>query len=94
MDLLGRARKMLKGIGPGDSARPQYYSVTCPQGHSLRGLRTEGYQALRCPTCGEGIFVLPRSPLPEPAAPPARTRPVHASVARADSFDDGSIPLA
>jgi hypothetical protein len=28
-------------------------------------LRTEGYQALRCPTCGGGIFVLPRSPLPE-----------------------------
>ncbi len=94
MDLLGRARKMLKGIGPADSARPQYYSVTCPQGHSLRGLRTEGYQALRCPTCGEGIFVLPRSPLPEPAAPPARTRPTQASVARAGSFDDGSIPLA
>jgi hypothetical protein len=28
-----------------------------------------GYQALRCPTCGEAIFVLPRSPLPEPPVP-------------------------
>ncbi len=36
-------------------------------------MRTEGYQAIRCPSCGEGVFILPRSPLPEPPAPP-RTR--------------------
>lgn len=94
MDLLGRARKMLKGTGPGASARPQYYSVTCAQSHSLRGLRTEGYQALRCPTCGEGIFVLPRSPLPEPSAPPARARPARISVMRSDPLEDGPVPLS
>ncbi len=35
----------------------------------LHGHRTDGYQALRCPECDQGIFVLPRSPLPEPAPP-------------------------
>src|SRR3954465_6115006 len=66
---------MLQGRGPSVPPRPQYYNVACPEGHVLRGLRTEGYQALRCPTCGEGIFVLPRSPLPDPPRPPARSRP-------------------
>jgi tetratricopeptide (TPR) repeat protein len=71
LNLLGRARKMLQGLGPPEPPRPQYYNVACPEGHVLRGLRTESYQALRCPACGEGIFVLPRSPLPDPPAPPA-----------------------
>ena len=48
-------------------ARSQSYRVACAEGHVLQGHRTDGYQALRCPTCGEGIFVLPKSPLPEPA---------------------------
>ena len=47
----------------------QYFNVMCASGHRVRGERTEGYQALRCPACGDGVFVLPRSPLPEPVAP-------------------------
>jgi hypothetical protein len=48
--------------------------VVCPEGHRLRGQRTSGYQALRCPTCGEAIFVLPRSTLPEPPVPATNSR--------------------
>src|SRR5438309_8062033 len=83
---------MLKGFGPTEPARPQYYNVACAAGHRLHGQRTEGYQALRCPECGEGIFVLPRSPLPEPPAPPtARTRsPVSG---RSSAIDDAPIAL-
>ncbi|HEX8203552.1 MAG TPA: hypothetical protein VF590_23960 [Isosphaeraceae bacterium] len=71
---------------------PQPYRVACARGHELRGLRTEGYQALRCPTCGEGVFVLPRSPLPEspePAGRPRRPRPEAAEA----SFDERPVPL-
>ncbi|MGZ3470353.1 MAG: hypothetical protein ACXWO1_11890, partial [Isosphaeraceae bacterium] len=63
MDLLGGARSLFKGLGTPSVAKVQYYSVVCPLGHRLRGQRTGGYQALRCPSCGEGIFVLPASPL-------------------------------
>jgi DNA-directed RNA polymerase subunit RPC12/RpoP len=67
---------MMQGWAASPPSRAQSYSVACSEGHRLHGQRTEGYQALRCPTCGEGIFVLPRSPLPEPSAPatPARSR--------------------
>lgn len=71
--------------------RSQTYSVACPEGHRLTGVRNEGYQALRCPTCGEGIFVLPKSPLPDPPAPPSsRTsrKPSPATLARAEVFPD------
>ncbi len=74
MNLRDRARTLLQGLTPSPPARPQSYDVVCPEGHRLRGHRTVGYQALRCPTCGEGIFVLPRSPLPEPPVPAAGSR--------------------
>lgn len=64
----------MKRLGPAEPPAPQFYRVACPAGHVLRGPRTEGYQALRCPGCGEGLFVLPRSPLPEPPAPADRPR--------------------
>lgn len=67
--LLNSARKFFQGMTPAPLARAQTFAVTCSEGHRLTGQRTEGYQALRCPTCGEGLFVLPRSPLPEPVAP-------------------------
>lgn len=56
----------------------------------MSGVRTEGYQALRCPTCGGGIFVLPRSPLPEPAAPSGKktSRAVNVVLQRPDVYDD------
>jgi hypothetical protein len=84
---------MFQGIGPAEPEQPQYYQVACPEGHILRGTRTEGYQALRCPTCGEGIFILPRSPLPEPP------RGVDAATRRRGSreaepeVEAGPIPL-
>ncbi|MBV8487247.1 MAG: hypothetical protein JO161_03100 [Planctomycetaceae bacterium] len=72
MNLLGRARSFFHSVAAPTAARVQYFSVICPQGHRMRGQRTKSYQALRCPACGEGVFVLPASPLPEPV-PPART---------------------
>jgi len=69
LGLFGRAKALLQGSSPPSSGKAQFYRVACVEGHVLDGQRTDGYQALRCPTCGEGIFVLPRSPLPEPVAP-------------------------
>ena len=92
LNLLGRARSLFKGLGTPPVAKVQYYSVVCPLGHRLRGQRTGGYQALRCPSCGEGIFVLPASPLPEPVAPERSARARKAIAARAD-VDEGPIEL-
>ena len=77
MKFLGRAKKFLQDLGTEPPAKVQYFNVICASGHRVRGERTEGYQALRCPSCGDGVFVLPRSPLPEPVAPAraARSRP-------------------
>lgn len=83
---------MLKGLGPQEPPKPQYYKVACPEGHWLQGQRTDGYQALRCPSCGGGIFVLPRSPLPEPPALAPRGRPSRPSAPR-PMLDEGPIAL-
>ena len=56
-------------------------------------MRTEGYQALRCPSCGAGIFVLPRSPLPIPAAPSAPTAPRKPALDEDAGRDDMPIAL-
>lgn len=92
MNLLERTRRLLQGLTPPSPPKIQYYSVACPEGHRLRGERTEGYQALRCPTCGEGIFILPRSPLPEPISPES-TREGRAAPLPADSERDGDQPV-
>ena len=91
--MLGRAKSMVRGwvAVPPPAATP--YNVACANGHRLRGHRTEGYQALRCPTCGEAVFVLPRSPLPEPPAPAAATRARTARVA-ADAWAADDAPHA
>ncbi len=70
--------------------------MACSEGHRLSGIRTEGYQSLRCPTCGLGIFVLPRSVLPEPVAPSVATQAaVHHSplAGTTDPEDEGPVAL-
>lgn len=79
---------MMQGWAASPPSRAQSYSVACAEGHRLHGHRTEGYQALRCPTCGEGIFVLPRSPLPEPPAPASSSRSRVAAVVEAFPEDE------
>ena len=88
--VFGHARKLLKGFAPAANTRAQPFAVRCPEGHRLTGVRTEGYQALRCPTCGEGVFVLPRSPLPEPTAPHGTVR---ATRVRPEPVDESPIAL-
>src|SRR5262245_15233689 len=80
LKFLGLAKRFLQDLATEPPGRVQYFNVRCASGHRVRGERTEGYQALRCPACGEGVFVLPSSPLPEPVAParPAERRPVAA----------------
>ena len=82
---------MIRGLTPAEPPRPQYFRVPCPRGHLVQGQRTAGYQALRCPTCGEGVFILPRSPLPEPPEGPRRARARAADPA--PLVDEGPIPL-
>ena len=80
---------MMRGwVGP-QAVAAVPYNVPCANGHRLRGDRTEGYQALRCPSCGEAVFILPRSPLPEPPIPAAtkRTRSGQEVVASYPSDD-------
>ncbi len=66
MRILGQAKKLFKGLATEPDVKVEHFNVRCVSGHRVRGERTEGYQALRCPACGEGVFVLPRSPLPYP----------------------------
>jgi len=88
LGLLGRAKTMMQGWAAPPPPRAQSYSVACAEGHRLTGQRTEGYQALRCPTCGDGIFVLPRSPLPIPPVPASAIRARVAAAADAFPEDD------
>jgi hypothetical protein len=92
LNLRDRARTLLQGLTSSPPAKVQSYSVVCSEGHRLRGQRTVGYQALRCPSCGDGVFVLPRSPLPEPPSP-APSRRVR-EPATPDDRDDELQPIA
>ena len=92
MNFLGRARKFFKELASEPESKVQYFNVTCAAGHRVRGERTEGYQALRCPACGDGIFVLPRSPLPEPAAP-ARSPATKRAGSKAAWAEEGPVEL-
>jgi hypothetical protein len=94
LKFLGRAKKFLQDLGTETPSKTQTFNLACASGHRVRGERTEGYQALRCPACGEGVFVLPRSPLPEPAAPAGvpETRGAYGR-ARSPWVDEGPVEL-
>src|SRR5437870_3143220 len=51
------------------------YTVVCICGRSVQGARSARHQVVRCPGCGAGVFILPRSPLPAAPdeEPPAET---------------------
>ena len=93
MGFLGKAKKMIRGSGADEPPKPQYYQVACPEGHVIRGERTEGYQALRCPHCGDGVFVLPRSPLPLPPTPVSARAKARPARAESTFTDDLGIEL-
>ena len=91
MSFLGRARRFLQELGT-EGPQVQTFNLACASGHRVRGERTEGYQALRCPSCGEGVFVLPRSPLPEPV-PPAGASPPRSYPGRNPGRWDDDAPI-
>lgn len=94
MGLFRRARNLIREMGSAPEREDQPYTVVCPGGHRLRGSRTEGYQAIRCPACNEGVFVLPSSPLPEPVAPATATSRRSAAAARTPmAVEEGPIEL-
>ena len=94
MSFLGRAKKFLQDLGTEAPSKTQTFNLACASGHRVRGERTEGYQALRCPACGEGVFVLPRSPLPEPLAPAGVAEARRArGRGRSPWVDEGPIEL-
>jgi hypothetical protein len=92
LKFLGRARRFLQDLASQPESKVQYFNVTCASGHRVRGERTEGYQALRCPACGEGVFVLPKSPLPQPPAPARPALPKSVAV-REQWVDEGPVEL-
>jgi DNA-directed RNA polymerase subunit RPC12/RpoP len=92
LKFLGRARRFLQELASEPESKVQYFNVTCASGHRVRGERTEGYQALRCPACGEGVFVLPRSPLPNPVAP-ARSQTDKAVGPGMEWVEEGPVEL-
>lgn len=78
MGLFDRGRKRgAQTAATGQPAEDLWFEARCPAGHELTGRRHEEFQAVRCPECGEGIFVLPTSWLPvPPAASPADLVPL------------------
>lgn len=67
------------------------YEAHCPSGHLITGNRQESFQAIRCPECSEGIFVLPTSRLP---VPPTATIKKMVSLSQIRQVDivDNSAP--
>jgi DNA-directed RNA polymerase subunit RPC12/RpoP len=90
---LGQAKKLFKGLATEPEVKAERFNVKCVSGHRVRGERTEGYQALRCPACGEGVFVLPRSPLPYPS-PPKRAEGSKSARAVERMVDDDPVELS
>ncbi len=93
LNLLDRARMLLTNLATAAPTHVQTYNVLCPEGHRLRGERTEGYQALRCPTCGEGVFSLPRSCLPDPTPPSTSARTRRAAEIAPEAVEEGPVRL-
>jgi len=64
MNLFARLRRWL----PPAPFRPKVevpFNITCKSGHIVQGTRRHRHQIVQCNTCGEDVFVLPRSPWPD-----------------------------
>lgn len=59
-------RNQRRGNKLAQTAESINFEARCPSGHLITGQRQEKFQAIRCPECSEGIFVLPTSWLPVP----------------------------
>ncbi len=94
MKFLGQAKKFFNVLATEPETKAEHFNVRCVAGHRVRGERTEGYQALRCPACGEGVFVLPRSPLPMPTAPKRSEMPRSRQMMGERLVDEGPVELS
>ncbi len=67
MGLFDRGRKRGQSSAhTGQAVADLGFEARCPAGHEFIGTRQELFQAIRCPECGEGIFILPTTWLPVP----------------------------
>jgi hypothetical protein len=78
--LLDRARKALGG-GPRELPAAEPFQLLCACGQRVSGFRQEYRQFVRCPGCGECLFVLPVSPYPKPAPTESPLEPVEMPLA-------------
>ncbi len=60
-DWLSKAKHSL---GLKAEQQPQPFRVTCACRNEMTGLRQSTHQTLRCPQCGQTLFILPRDPFP------------------------------
>ena len=67
--LLDRARKMFGG-GAEEPPPAEPFELACACGQRLNGARSDHRQFLRCPGCGQLLFVMPESCYPVPSLPP------------------------
>src|SRR5262245_59196448 len=82
--LLGGVLARLKGWWGGARlpAAPIPYEIPCACGEVAAGFRKPEPQAVRCARCGEELFVLPLSRLPEVAPPDGQAAPASPPAAR------------
>ncbi len=89
-DSLPRLRRWWEFARPSWSGRSVPYAVACRCSHILRGQRRRRHQVVRCPSCGQSVFVLPLSAYPAvhaansgPSAASSRLRPWRLPLAAA-----------
>jgi hypothetical protein len=73
-DLVAKVRGWWGGGAVSGPVRP--FQVTCGCGQVVQGVRRSRHQVVSCRACGTRLFVLPRSPLPPPAPPSAKSQPI------------------
>ncbi|HMF14797.1 MAG TPA: hypothetical protein VKE94_20925 [Gemmataceae bacterium] len=71
--MIRRLLHALAGHSNGSDA-PVPFTVKCPAGHVVRGLRQRRHQVVSCAECGVDVFVLPRSPFPDRNDPRSKVR--------------------
>ncbi|MGL5096076.1 MAG: hypothetical protein ACRDD1_10835 [Planctomycetia bacterium] len=65
-------KRLFGGSGAAVVETPALLYTRCLCGAEIEGLRRKFSQIVACPECAASVFLLPRSPLPEPGAVPEK----------------------